>query len=167
LVDLVAHFGRENKAVGYDDLMRVLEADGVEIEEGDIACLYTGYADVLIEQGEDLDPELPTKQCPALDGWDDKLLKWIDDSGISVLASDNRAVEYEYGRLKDGIERGPGMPIHELCLFKLGIHLGEMWYFAEISRWLKANGRYRFFVTAPPLHVPGAVGSPANPIGTV
>ncbi|MEC7655641.1 MAG: cyclase family protein, partial [Pseudomonadota bacterium] len=53
------------------------------------------------------------------------------------------------------------------CLFKLGIHLGEMWYFTEIAEWLAANNRYRFFLTDPPLFLPGAVGSPANPVGTV
>lgn len=84
-----------------------------------------------------------------------------------MLVSDNRAVEFEHGARAEGVARGPGLPIHELCLFKLGIHLGEMWYFTEIAEWLAANNRYRFFITAPPLHLPGAVGSPANPIGTV
>jgi hypothetical protein len=42
-----------------------------------------------------------------------------------------------------------------------------MFYFTELAEWLTANNRYRFFMTAPPLHLPGAVGSPANPIGTV
>ena len=86
---------------------------------------------------------------------------------MAVLVSDNRAVEYEHGRWPEVMDRGPGLPIHEHCLFKLGIHLGEMWYFTEIAEWLEANGRYRFFITAPPLFLPGAVGSPANPIGTV
>ena len=86
---------------------------------------------------------------------------------MSVLVSDNRAVEYEHGGLPEGMGRGPALPIHEHCLFKLGIHLGEMWYFTEIAEWLAANNRYRFFLTAPPLFLPGAVGSPANPVRTV
>jgi hypothetical protein len=76
-------------------------------------------------------------------------------------------VEYEHATRPAGMARGPGLPIHELCLFKLGIHLGEMWYFTEIAQWLARNNRYRFFLSAPPLHLPGAAGSPANPIGTV
>ena len=70
-------------------------------------------------------------------------------------------------RHSPGVERGPWLPIHELCLFKLGVHLGELWYLGELARWLREHDRYRFFLTAPPLHVPGAVGSPANPIATV
>ncbi len=167
MIDLHAHFGREHRAVGYDDLMRVMEADGVEVESGDLVCLHTGYAELLLERGENIDASLTRTYCAALDGRDERLLKWIDDSGLAVLVSDNRAVEYEYGDLPEGVERGPFLPIHELCLFKLGIHLGEMWYFTEIARWLRERGRYRFLLTAPPLHLPGAVGSPANPIGTV
>jgi hypothetical protein len=59
------------------------------------------------------------------------------------------------------------MPIHEHCLFKLGLPLGEMWYLTELARWLRAQSRFRFFLTAPPLRLPGAVGSPVTPIATV
>ena len=59
------------------------------------------------------------------------------------------------------------MPLHEHCLFKNGIHLGELWYLSELARWLRAHRRNRFLLTAPPLRLPGAVGSPATPIATV
>jgi len=59
------------------------------------------------------------------------------------------------------------MPLHEHCLFKNGIHLGEMWYLTELARWLRSQRRNRFLLTAPPLRLPGAVGSPATPVGTV
>jgi len=167
LLNMKKHFGNESRPVSYDGVMRMLEADGIEIEIGDIVCCYTGYADKLIEFGAAVPANLPRTHCPAFDGFDRKLLQWIDDSGMAVLVSDNRAVEFEHVGRPEGMDRGPGLPIHELCLFKLGIHLGEMWYFTEIAEWLEANGRYRFFMTAPPLHLPGAVGSPANPIGTV
>ena len=167
LLNMKKHFGNESRPVSYDGVMRMLEADGIEIETGDIVCCYTGYADKLIEFGAAVPANLPRTHCPAFDGFDRKLLQWIDDSGMSVLVSDNRAVEYEHVGRPEGMDKGPGLPIHELCLFKLGIHLGEMWYFTEIAERLEANGRNRFFMTAPPLHLPGAVGSPANPIGTV
>jgi hypothetical protein len=167
MLNMKRHFGEASRPVSYDDVMRLLDADGIEIEPGDIVCCYTGYADKLLELGDDVPADLPRTHCPAFDGRDEKLLQWIDDSGMAVLVSDNRAAEFEHVGLPEGVARGPGLPIHELCLFKLGIHLGEMWYFTEIAQWLEANDRYRFFVTAPPLHLPGAVGSPANPIGTV
>ena len=33
--------------------------------------------------------------------------------------------------------------------------------------WLREAGRNRFLLTAPPLRLPGAVGSPATPVATV
>ena len=64
-------------------------------------------------------------------------------------------------------EAYPALPLHAHCLFKLGIHLGELWYFAELARWLRENDRSAFFLTAPPLRLPGSVGSPLTPIATV
>ena len=50
---------------------------------------------------------------------------------------------------------------------KLGIHLGELWHLTPLAHWLRAYKRSRFLLTAPPLRLPGAVGSPANPVATV
>ena len=58
-------------------------------------------------------------------------------------------------------------PIHHLCLFRLGVPLGEMWYLHELATWLREHGRSRFLLTAPPLRLPGAVGSPLTPVATV
>ena len=165
LIDLEARFGRARKLVGYDDLMGVCEADGVAVEPGDMVCLYTGFADLLMEMGRDTDVAALHETCAVLDGRDQKLLQWITDSGLAVLIADNYAVE--------AIPAAPGsggcaaLPLHEHCLFKLGVHLGELWYLSELAAWLKANGRSRFLLTAPPLRLPGAVGSPATPVATV
>jgi hypothetical protein len=52
-------------------------------------------------------------------------------------------------------------------LFKLGLNLGELWYLTELASWLHNHKRNRFLLTAPPLRLPGAVGSPVTPIATV
>ena len=59
------------------------------------------------------------------------------------------------------------LPLHEHCLFKNGIHLGELWFLGDLAAWLRKNGRNRFLLTAPPLNLPGAVGSPVTPVATV
>jgi hypothetical protein len=59
------------------------------------------------------------------------------------------------------------LPLHAHCLFRLGVYLGEMWYLSDLADWLRAAGRSRFLLTAPPLRLPGAVGSPATPVATV
>jgi len=166
LVDLHAHFGRERKAIGYDELMRVLEKDKVEVEKGDFVCFYTGFADLILELNKSPDPKLLHGTCTGLEGRDDKLLKWVTDCGCAALIADNYAVEI--------IPASPFkpqphalMPLHEHCLFKNGIHLGELWYLSELARWLRENRRSRFLLTAPPLRLPGAVGSPAVAVATV
>jgi kynurenine formamidase len=168
LVDLHHHFGRERRAVGFSDLMKVLEKDQVEVEKGDMVCIYTGFADVLLEMKKKPDPRLVNETCSGLDGRDQKLLQWITDSGLACILADNYAVELIQGGLTDPLPRKqPWLPLHEHCLFKNGIHLGEMFYFTELARWLRAHRRSRFLFTAPPLRLPGAVGSPATPIATV
>jgi len=168
MIDLHAHFGRERRAVSYDDLQRILEKDKVIVERGDMVCLYTGFADVLLEMKKKPDPKLINETCSGLQGRDDKLLQWISDCGLACLLADNYAVELIQGGLADPLPRKqPWLPLHEHCLFKNGIHLGEMFYFTELARWLRAHRRNRFLFTAPPLRLPGAVGSPATPIATV
>ena len=168
LIDLHFHFQRKRKAVGYDDLMRILEADKVEVEKGDMVCLYTGFADVLLEMKKKPDPKLVNETCTGLQGRDPKLLQWISDSGLAVLLADNYAVELIATGITEPLPRTqPWLPLHEHCLFKNGIHLGELFYFTELARWLREHKRSRFLFTAPPLRLPGAVGSPATPIATV
>jgi len=168
LIDLHHHFGRKRHAVGFDDLMKVLEIDKVKIEKGDMVCLYTGFADVLLEMKKKPDPQLLNGTCTGLQGRDPKLLQWISDSGLAVLLADNYAVELIATGLTDPLPRAqPWLPLHEHCLFKNGIHLGELFYFTELARWLREHKRSRFLLTAPPLRLPGAVGSPATPVATV
>jgi hypothetical protein len=59
------------------------------------------------------------------------------------------------------------LPLHEHCLFKLGVHLGELWLLRDLAAWLRANDRSAFLLTAPALRLPGSVGSPVNPVATV
>lgn len=168
MVDLEYHFGRTRQAIGYDALMRVLEADRVDIEPGDMVCLHTGYADTLLAMNRKPDVERLHQTGSGLDGWDRKLLDWILDVKLACLMADNPAVELVVPKLQTPTPmRQPRLPLHEHCLFKNGIHLGELWYFTELASWLRANRRTRFLLTAPPLRLPGAVGSPATPIATV
>ena len=94
------------------------------------------------------------------------LLEWIADSQISALVADNYAVEGLLGKDRDP-SRHSFLPIHHLCLFKLGVPLGEMWYLHELAAWLREHDRSRFLLTAPPLRLPGIVGSPLTPVATV
>jgi hypothetical protein len=172
MIDLEKHFGRAYRPVGYDELMGVLDADRVEVEEGDMVCLRTGFDRVVLSMNKQPTAEVLHGSCVGLDGSDPKLLQWVTDSGLAVLISDAFAVEFiprGPAGAGDGHDHAPHakLGLHEHCLFKLGIHLGELFLLSELADWLAANGRYRFLLTAPPLRLPGAVGSPPSPVATV
>jgi hypothetical protein len=166
LIDLHRHFGDGRTRVGYDALMDVMRTDGVTVEEGDLVCIHTGFAQRLLEMGRTPDVERLRQTCAVLDSRDAKLLDWVRASGMAVLIADNHAVEERIPQPPPGYT-GALLPLHELCLFKLGIHLGELWHLTPLASWLAANHRSRFLLTAPPLRLPGAVGSPATPVATV
>src|SRR5262245_33946900 len=113
------------------------------------------------------DPRKIFRMCSWLDSRDPALLEWIADSQIAALVADNIAVEgMIHMSMDEDQSRHSYLPIHHLCLFRLGVPLGELWYLDALAAWLRAHGRSRFLLTAPPLRLPGAVGSPLTPIAT-
>jgi kynurenine formamidase len=166
LVDLAHHLGHDWRGVDLATLQEVMDADGVVVEPGDVLLLHTGFATEVLAMDRQPDPVRIHQMCAWLDARDDALLEWIASSGIAALVADNYAVEGMLGKDRDP-SRHSFLPIHHLCLFKLGVPLGEMWYLHELAGWLREHGRSRFLLTAPPLRLPGAVGSPVTPIATV
>jgi hypothetical protein len=110
------------------------------VEPGDMLLIHTGFASKVLEWSRDPDPVEIHRMCTYLDANDDALLEWIAESSISALVADNYAVE--------------------------GL-VGGMWYLHELAAWLREHNRSRFLLTAPPLRMPGVVGSPLTPIATV
>lgn len=166
MIDLYAHFGLGKRYVSYDELMRVIDRDSIVVELGDMVCLRTGFDRWMLSKNKQINSRAEVDEVLyGLDGRDGKLLNWITDSGIVAMISDNVAVELLPPRPIKGV--GPTLPMHAHCIWKLGVHLGEMWLLSDLADWLRAKGRSRFLLSAPPLRLTGAVGSPANPIATV
>ncbi len=147
-------------------LEEIMAADNVVVEPGDMLLLHTGFATEVLAMNRDPDPVKIHTMCTYLDARDESLLEWIAESQISALVADNYAVEGLLGKDRDP-SRHSFLPIHHLCLFKLGVPLGEMWYLHELASWLREHDRSRFLLTAPPLRMPGVVGSPVTPVATV
>ncbi len=164
LVDLRSAGAGPHGLVDYARLAKSLDEQGAKVEPGDFLCIYTGYADLLLRDGASVD-SAALAACPGLDGGDPALLDWIDTSGLAAICADNPMVEKMEGIVR--CETAARLPLHELCLVKLGIHLGEFWWFGGLAGALAERGRARFLLTAPPLYLPGAVGSPAAPVGTI
>lgn len=164
MVDLERAVGHRGTQVGHSLFQRILDEQGVVVEPGDVLCLHTGLTRLVLELGDDLTHDV-IAAAAVLDAQDPDLLQWITDSGVSAIVADNLAIE------RFTLDRDPAaeylLPLHTHCLFKQGIPLGEMWYLADLNAWLRENRRYRFLLTAPPLRLTGAVGSPVSGVATV
>lgn len=166
LVDLFDMCGPKRTIVSYDMLMRAMEEQKVVVEKGDMLLLHTGFGQLLMDGKGKADPTIMVEGYAQLDGRDQKLLDWITKSEIAALIADNYGVE-AMPPSPPTKESPSNLPLHHHCIFKLGLNLGELWYLTELADWLKANKRSRFLLTAPPLRLPGAVGSPPSPVATV
>lgn len=165
MVDLAHALGRGRTLVDNTVLQEVMREQQVSVEPGDMLVLRTGFAEAIVRMAGKPDQAALEQAGAVLDGTDTALLDWIGASGIAAICADNYAVEAYPARTA-----GPGrsiLPLHHHCLFKLGVPLAELWYLEELAEWLRAHGRSRFLLTAPPLRLPGAVGSPVTPVATV
>lgn len=164
LVDLERVYGPGRTLVGYEELMRALEQLNAVVEQGDMLVLRTGFAETLLDMQGTPQPEVLKTIGAVLDGRDQTLLDWITESGIAAICADNYAVENLDSELEPGC--CSKLPLHHHCLFKLGLPLAELWYLKDLAEWLHSRDRNRFLLTAPPLRLPGAIGSPVTPIAT-
>ncbi|MDH3665551.1 MAG: cyclase family protein [Paracoccaceae bacterium] len=165
MIDLHAMHGDAHVDIDYAGLSDAMAAQNVTVEAGDMVCFHTGFSRKIVEMGGKPDKKVLHGSCAALEGRDPELQDWIRDSGIAALIADNYAVERVPSRSGEGPR--PFLPLHQLCLFKLGVPLGEIWWLTDLANHLRENGRTRFLLTAPPLRLPGAVGSPVTPVATL
>lgn len=165
LVDLAHHLGAERREVDFAMVREIMAADGIDPQPGDILALYTGFAEQIVAMAGDPDPETLGSYGVVLAGADPELHAWLGESGIAALVADNYAIE---GLAEaDPHKRGPWLPLHQHCLVKLGMPFGELWRLGPLAEHLRAVGRHAFFLTAPPIMLPGASAGPVTPIATV
>ena len=55
-------------------------------------------------------------------------------------------------------------PLHQVVIPNLGLTIGEMWNLDALAEACASAGRWEFLLSAPPLPITGAVGSPVNPV---
>ncbi|ARP87172.1 cyclase family protein [Bordetella genomosp. 9] len=165
MVDLAHALGTRRTLVDETTLAEVMRDQNVTVEAGDMLVLRTGFAEAIVRMDGRPDLKELDQTGAVLDGADTALLDWITRSGIAAICTDNYAVE-AYPAMTSGPVRSV-LPLHHHCLFKLGVPLAELWYLKDLAEWLREHGRTRFLLTAPPLRLPGAMGSPVTPVATV
>jgi kynurenine formamidase len=84
---------------------------------------------------------------------------WLHDTEIAAIATDTWGFEVRPNEFDDAFQ-----PLHQVAIPHLGLFLGEMWDPDALATDCAADQVYDFWLTAAPLPITGAVGSPINPI---
>jgi kynurenine formamidase len=156
LCDLPRHLGVACLEPGYaitaEELVSALAATGVAVGEGDILLVRTGH---MARCRPNHWRGYANSDTPGL-GID--TLEWIHECRLAGVCTDTSAVEVRPSQIE-----GIPLPFHVVALVYMGLLLGEIFDLEELAVRCAADGRYDFFVVAPPLLVSGAVGAPINP----
>ncbi|MET7701064.1 cyclase family protein [Streptomyces sp. NPDC005485] len=84
---------------------------------------------------------------------------WLHSSEIAGIATDTWGFEVRPNEFP-----GSFQPLHQVAIPHIGLFIGEMWDLDALAADCAEDGVYEFWLTAAPLPVTGAVGSPVNPI---
>lgn len=159
LLDVARVKGLDRLEPGYaitpDDLEEAIAAHGVEVGSGDILIIRTGHVPFFYSLADK--SEFWNGRAPGIGK---ACVQWLADKDVAALAMDNIAIEVE--PFEEGFEHV--YPLHSRLIRDLGLTLGEVWWLEELSEACAEDGRYEFFICAPPLNVTNASGSPLNPI---
>lgn len=144
----------EDFAITPDVLNQVVAKQGVKIESGDIVLVRTGLAKRFLDGNKGAFFGMQSGLDPAC-------AEWLHDTSAAAVAADNVAVEHLHAETM-----GPeiALPMHMLCLRDMGLPFGEMFNLEALAADCDADKRYTFLLSAPPLNITGAVGSPINPL---
>jgi kynurenine formamidase len=161
LLDVARHEGADALPPGFrigpELLDAVAAAQGVAVGRGDLLLVRTGHmgrwAELTTAAAREAFEHEPV---PGLTG---DCAAWLHEREVAALASDTRCVEV----IPSGDPDRPA-PLHVACLVDLGLTLGELWALDELAADCATDGVWEFLLVAPPLNIPGAVGSPLNPI---
>ena len=168
----------ESDAVTPDELLACLAAQGTEVQEGDVLLVRFGWTGWYQRQDAATrralaDPQ-QFKACGLHPGEETARTLW--NLHIAAVACDNPAVEVwppgpqlseeERAALRADPTRIHEVFAHTILLPMLGLPLGEMFFLDALADDCALDGRYEFFFTSAPLHLPNGVASPPNALAT-
>jgi kynurenine formamidase len=135
------------------DLDAAAAAQGVTVKPGDILLVRTGWRQKFVEEQDARafmagEPGLGLACC-----------EWVHSHDISAVCSDNWAIE-----VLPGENPAVALPVHMVLIRDMGMTLGEILDFEELSADCARDGVWEFFFCCPPLKFTRAVGSPINPL---
>ena len=156
LLDVAAAHGVDTLEPGYgitdQDLQAAADHAGVQVREGDVALIRTGWArnfdNPAVYQGHTDGVPGPTVEAA----------RWLVERGVVTTGADTTAYEQ--------IPAGKGhsvLPVHRVLLVEAGIYIIEHLNLEEAS----AQGLTEFVFLMAPLRIVGGTGSPIRPLAAV
>lgn len=154
LLDMTEHFGQEIVEEGTpytrEDIEAAMEAQGVEIQEGDVVLFHSGWLNLI--DGEEPDPERYVSVEPGLGLTGAEMLAEI---GVVAVGGDTWGLEVV------PFEEGVGVfEVHQLLLAKNGIYILEN----MDTRALAADDVGEFMFVLGHTRLRGAVQMMVNPV---
>lgn len=140
-------------AITEEHLTATAEAQGVRVGRGDIVLVRTGQ---LTRARRDGWGDYAGGAAPGLSF---TTAGWLHGSEIAAIATDTWGFEVRPNEFDVAFQ-----PLHQVAIPNIGLLIGEMWDLEALAEDCAADGAYEFWLTAAPLPITGAVGSPINPI---
>ncbi len=157
LLDIARWKGVDSLDDGYpisnEDLDGCAKAQGVEVRRGDFVLVRTGHQERCLGKGDWAGyaggdaPGVAFETC-----------YWAREKDIAGLCTDTWGCEVRPNETNEA-----NQPWHWVVIPAMGLAMGEIFYLKELAFDCASDGVYEFFFCAPPLHLPGGAGSPANP----
>lgn len=140
-------------AITHSDLDRTAGWAHVEIRRGDILLLRTAH----VPWYYTLEDKRPF--WSGAPGLGRSTVEWLHRHEVAAVAMDTPAVEVQPPEDAD-----VGLPLHGALLRDLGLTLGELFDLESLAADCAQDRVYEFLFVGQPLRIPGAVGSPINPL---
>ncbi|MFH9612398.1 cyclase family protein [Streptomyces pratensis] len=140
-------------AITEEHLTATAAAQGVRVGRGDIVLVRTGQ---LARARRDGWGDYAGGAAPGLSF---TTAGWLHGSEIAAIATDTWGFEVRPNEFDVAFQ-----PLHQVAIPNIGLLIGEMWDLEALAEDCAADGAYEFWLTAAPLPITGAVGSPINPI---
>jgi len=144
------------EAVTRAELESIEEAEGVRLGEGDILVFRTGHHRRRLELGAWSNDYPPAGQGKA--GLHVDTIPWMHDRRIAAFLPDGD------GETVPSNVEGVLYPIHPLQVTAMGMLAADSLQLEDLAAACAEEGRFEFMVVGLPLRLPGATGSPWNPI---
>jgi kynurenine formamidase len=135
-------------AITPQDLERAATRDKVEVREGDVVLVRTGYGSLWSE---------PDNYMRAA-GVSAAGSRWLVEKKVGIVGADNMA--FDVATTTPDKELGVSLPGHLLLLVRAGIPIIENLNLEELA----ASRVHEFLFVCLPLKMRGATGSPVRPV---